>query len=99
MLSTVETAWLFTHGAQSVRIVRAAASNGILRLIVQGPGDAHDSREFADVVACMNYQADLERRLVSQGYSLERFTSDRRLPAEDRITRRSERRRLSLLFL
>jgi hypothetical protein len=27
---------------------------------------------------CMQFQSDIERRLVAQGFALERFTSDRR---------------------
>jgi hypothetical protein len=98
VLCSVETAWLFTRGLNSVRIVRAAARSGVVRLIVQGPGDSTDSREFTDVVACMNYQADLERRLVSQGFALERFTSDRRSSSARRPAA-AERRRLPQLFL
>jgi hypothetical protein len=99
VLCAVETAWLFTRGPHSVRIVRAAARSGVVvRLMVQGPGEATDSREFTDVVACMNYQADLERRLVSQGFALERFTSDRRASGPRRQPS-PERRRLPQLFL
>jgi hypothetical protein len=78
MLSIVEAAWLFTRGTDSVRIVRAAGRRGAIHLLVHGPSDAADTREFEDVVACMNYQADLERRLVDEGFALERLTSDRR---------------------
>jgi hypothetical protein len=82
-----------------VRIVRAAAGEGMMHLLVQGPGPGTDRREFSDVLACVNYQADLERRLVSEGYSLERFTSDRR--GADGAGKRGsgERRRLPHLFL
>jgi len=78
VLAAVETAWLFTRGAQSVRIVRAATLNGEVHLHVHGPGAARQSHVFQDVMECMHYQSDLERRLVAQGFSLERFTSDRR---------------------
>ena len=98
MLASVETAWLFTRGSESVRIVRAASGEGVTHLLVQGPGESTDSREFSDVVACMNYQADLERRLVAEGYMLERFTSDRRSEAGGWPGAR-ERRRLPHLFL
>lgn len=97
MIVAVETAWLFTRGSESVRIVRAAARSGVMHLRVQGPGEITDAREFTDVLACMNYQADLERRLVSQGFTLERFTSDRR--AGGARHRTSQRRRLLQLFL
>lgn len=99
VLCAVETAWLFTRGTHSVRIVRASARSGVVRLIVQGPGDSTDTREFTDVVACMNYQADLERRVVSQGFALERFTSDRRSSAARRPSGTAERRRVPHLFL
>lgn len=99
MIGSVETAWLFTRGSESVRIVRAAARSGVIHLVVQGPADSNDVREFTDVVACMNYQADLERRLIAKGFSLERFTSDRRLASNRRRATSSERRRPSSLFL
>jgi hypothetical protein len=78
MVVSVETAWLFTRASDSVRIIRAVARDGVVHLLVQGPGTAADARQFTDVLACMNYQADLERRLVAGGFSLARFTSDRR---------------------
>jgi hypothetical protein len=99
LLATVETAWLFTRGSDSVRIVRAASGEGVMLLLVQGPGGTSDRREFSDVIACMNYQADLERRLVSQGYMLERFTSDRRAGEAAEKPGPRERRRLPHLFL
>ena len=95
MLASVQTAWLFTRDTDSVRIVRAAAE-GVMHLIVQGPGENTERREFPDVVSCVNYQADLERRLVAEGYSLERF-SDRRDGSG--AHRGRERRRLPHLFL
>lgn len=95
----VQTAWLFTRGHQSVRIVRAATRSGVMRLAVLGPGDETDTREFSDAVACASYQAELERRLVSQGYSLEQFTSDRRALAGPGRLRPPDRRRIPPLFL
>ncbi len=94
MIASVHTAWLFTRGPESVRIVRAVAPGGQMRLIVHGPGDTSETHVFDDVVACVNYQSELERRLVAQGYALERFTSERRSGKTDRRTRtRTERRR------
>jgi hypothetical protein len=93
MVVSVETAWLFTRAAESVRIIRAAARDGVIHLLVQGPGTAADTREFTDVLACMNYQADLERRLVAEGFSLECFTSDRRKQRGPRPVGAPERRR------
>jgi hypothetical protein len=99
VLVTVETAWLFTRGPQSIRIVRAAARSGIVHLLVQGPGEASDTREFTDVLSCMNYQSDLERRLVADGYTLERFRSDRRANGGRSLPFTPERRRMPQLFL
>jgi hypothetical protein len=78
VLAAVETAWLFTRARESVRIVRAAALTGEVHLHIHGPGEARQSHTFHDVMECMQYQADYERRLVAQGFNLERFTSERR---------------------
>jgi hypothetical protein len=99
VLVSVETAWLFTRGSESVRIVRAAGRAGVMHLLVQGPGEATDSREFTSVLACMKYQADMERRLVADGFTLERFTSDRRAADAGQTQAVRERRRLPHLFL
>jgi hypothetical protein len=99
VLASVQTAWLFTRGSESIRIVRAAAGEGAMHLLVQGPGETTDRREFSDVLDCMSYQADLERRLVSQGYALERFTSDRRSGRGSGWLGGRDRRRLPHLFL
>lgn len=78
MLAAVETAWLFTKGAHSVRIIRATTLKGDVHLHIHGPGPVQESHTFHDVIDCMQYQADYERRLVAKGFTLERFTSDRR---------------------
>ena len=78
MLAAVETAWLFTRGAQSVRIIRAATLDGEVHLHIHGPGTARESHTFHDVIECMQFQADYERRIVAKGFALERFTGDRR---------------------
>ena len=78
VLAAVETAWLFTKGSQSVRIIRAATLKGEIHLHIHGPGPARESHTFRDVIDCMQYQADYERRIVAKGFALERFTSDRR---------------------
>ena len=91
LLGTVETAWLFTRGPESVRIVRAAKRNGPVHLHVRGPGTAAQSHSFDDVMECMQFQAELERRLVAQGFALEVFTSDRRSSDRSRPARRGRR--------
>ena len=81
MLAAVETAWLFVRGVQSVRIIRAATLRGDVHLHIKGPGTEQESHTFHDVIDCMHFQADFERRLVGRGFALERFTSDRRSAA------------------
>src|SRR5687768_2899504 len=61
--------WLYTRGAQSVRLVRAENSEGC-RLFLYGPGTDIVTHDFADVTDCMKQQADIERRLASAGYRL-----------------------------
>ena len=70
-----------------------------MHLMFQGPGTVTDAREFPDVLACMNYQADFERRLVAEGFVLERFTSERRGEDGCRRPGAPERRRRSTLFV
>jgi hypothetical protein len=94
VIASVHTAWLFTRGPESVRSVRAVTPGGEMRLIVDGPGDTSETHVFDDVVACVTHQSELERRLVAQGYALERFTSERRSGQTDRRKQtRTERRR------
>jgi hypothetical protein len=69
-----------------------------MHLLVQGPGDTTDRIEFADVLDCMNHQSNLERKLLAEGYTLERFNSDRRANHGSRRFNR-ERRRIPQLFL
>jgi len=99
VLATVETAWLFIRGPESVRIVRAASPSGTMHLLVQGPGEITARHEFVDVMTCMAFQADLERRLVNAGYTLESFNGDRRTHPRGRPPGTGERRRLPQLFL
>lgn len=90
---TSEMAWLFTRGAQSVRIVRTASEDRV-RLDVHGPGEAAVSRVFDDVTACVRHQSDLERRLLAQGFALEQFTAERRSAGDPaRIPGARDRRR------
>src|SRR5262245_30055219 len=91
-IGIVRDAWLFTRGQQSIRIVRAVAGACLL-LSVHGPGPAMDTRVFDDVISCMRYQADIERHLVTDGFSLERFLSDRRSGADRRSVARATDRR------
>jgi hypothetical protein len=82
MIGLVQTAWFFTRGSQSVRIVRVGRQNGSQRLLVNGPGFEASVHETEDSIDCVRYQADIERHLVVQGYQLASFAS-----AERRATR------------
>ena len=97
-LAAVREAWLFTRGTKSVRIVRASTRSRML-LYVFGPDTDQETQEFNDVLGCMRYQAELERRLVGEGFSLDRFVAERRCGADRRsMPRGGDRRRLSLVI-
>jgi hypothetical protein len=95
MIGPTETAWLFTCGPRSVRIIRVTSPDGLVRLLVHGPGAAAVSYESADAADYVKYQSDLEQGLAAQGYQLESFpTADRRGGRDRRETQRgSDRRR------
>ena len=57
-LGAICDAWLFTRGAQSVRIIRAWAASHMF-LYVYGPDSEIDSHIFDDAIGCMRYQADV----------------------------------------
>jgi hypothetical protein len=84
MIGLVHTAWLFTRGSQSVRIVRVGQAIGAQSLLVNGPGTEAAVHHMDDPIDCVRYQADLERRLVAQGYRLEKFAPAERRTGRDR---------------
>ena len=77
MTGIQESAWLFTRGSESVRLVREENSNGC-RLFLYGPAAEIVTHEFADLTECMKRQAEIERNLLVAGYRLEQSSSDRR---------------------
>jgi hypothetical protein len=83
-IGLVQTAWLFTRGSQSVRIVRITRPNGAQQLLVSGPGSESSVHEAEDPIFCVRFQADLERRLVAEGYQLASFMSAERRSGLDR---------------
>ena len=95
VLGAVREAWLFTRGGKSVRIVRAGA-NSRMFLHVYGPDHAVDTQTFDDVICCMRYQSEVERKLVSEGFCLDRFAVERRSGSDRRGAARGVDRRLSL---
>lgn len=94
MLGIVQTAWLFTRGGDSVRILRIGHSAGAQRLLVHGPGTESQVHDLEDAADCTRYEAELERRLVRQGFRLERFAwGDRRHGDRRAAPRGADRRR------
>lgn len=95
-IGLVRTASLFTRGDQSVRIVRVTRANEPTRLIVQGP-DSESYVHTVDSFDGVQYEADIERHLVRQGYRLSSFVSgDRRSGSDRRSNPRSVDRRTHL---
>ena len=95
-IGPVHTAWLFTRGSESVRIIRVGQADGIQRLLVNGPGTECTSTFIDDAMECVRHQSEIERRLVTKGFRLEHFaTGDRRLGNDRRHAERgNDRRRL-----
>jgi hypothetical protein len=95
IVGVVRNVWLFTRGPQSVRIIRASMRGSRMNLLIEGPGPAAATLEFHDVMSCMRYQADVERHLVADGYTLERVQAERRSGQDRRRTPRDapDRRR------
>ncbi|HXD19623.1 MAG TPA: hypothetical protein VN654_21565 [Vicinamibacterales bacterium] len=92
MTGLVETIWLFVRDAESVRVIRASTPEGRARLLVYGPGNRQATHEFQDGVTCTHMEAELERQLVADGYTLEQFT-DRRSGLDRRSAPRGVERR------
>jgi hypothetical protein len=92
MTGLVETIWLFVRGEQSVRVIRAATPEGRARLLIYGPGNTQSTQEFQDGVTCAHREAEMERELIAEGYTLEQFT-DRRGGLDRRSAPRGTERR------
>jgi hypothetical protein len=69
-------AWLFVRGSESVRIVMDGTSVG-----VYGPGSRFSHSRFGESMAATFHQAAVEKALVLDGWTLEHFTTDRRMHA------------------
>ena len=69
--------WLFTRGADSVRLVREERPHGCL-LFVYGPGTKTTTYGFANVPDCMKRQAEIEQKLLGEGYQFAGSASERR---------------------
>jgi hypothetical protein len=95
MTEPPESAWLFTRGSQSVRLVRYEQSGGHVRLLVYGPADTESSYEFGDIAECMKRQTDIEQTLLAEGYQLAARAAERR--GTRRVWFGPDRRRSSAL--
>jgi hypothetical protein len=95
MIGPVHSAWLFTCGSESVRIIRVGTATGGQYLLVNGPGTQLSVHQSDDVMDCVRHQSELERRLVAKGFRLERFATGERRTGNDRrvAPRGSDRRR------
>jgi hypothetical protein len=93
MLGAVESAWLFTRGGESARVLRVVGVDRVMQLVVQGPGVVNERYAVADEAQAATIQAEVERRLVSEGFSLSRFTTDRRSGKDRRTVKRGPERR------
>lgn len=87
-----ETAWLFTRGSESVRLVREENSNGCC-LFLYGPATKIVTHEFADLTERMKRQAEIEVNLLAAGYQLAQSSSERR--SEHRTRNGQDHRRAS----
>jgi hypothetical protein len=97
MIGTVEAASLFVRGPQSVRLVRIGRAGGPVCLLVLGPGSESTAYESPDIIECVNYQSQIERILVVEGYQLASVSSaDRRSRADRRTSARGLDRRREL---
>ena len=76
--SAATRAWLFVRGSESVRIVIDGTSVG-----VYGPGSRFSHSRFGEPMDATLHQAAVEQALVLDGWTLERFTTERRTHADD----------------
>ena len=87
--------WLYARGAESVRIEVRELGHA-LQLVVSGPGARQAAYDFADAASLFEHHAGQEAHLLTQGFCLERFSTDRRSGKDRRRklrTNTSERRR------
>ena len=88
-----ERAWLFVRGTESVRLVQDVS--GIVRLLVFGPGLHRDIHTFGTMVDLASFQLDLEQRMSQDGWTVERFSTERRRTRDRRSRWRGPDRRLA----
>lgn len=85
-LQPFQSAWLFTRGDQSVRVVRIGAAHRPKRLLLYGPGHAEAVFEQDDVIGIRQRQEAIERTLIAEGYRLAHLPTAERRTGDDRRT-------------
>ena len=93
MVALVETVWLFVRDLESVRVIRAGTPEGRMQLLVYGPGNTEATHEFQDPISCAARASQIERRLTSEGFTLEQVTDRRSRPDRRTTSRGADRRR------
>ena len=78
------SSWLFIKDKQSIWVERP---HGRL-LIVAGPGESHEQRDFISEEALDQFQIMLAERLANDGWFLFGVNRERRLAADRRSTTR-----------
>jgi len=69
--------WLYTRGAQSVRLVREENAEGC-HVVVHGPATEIAIHGFSNVREGVKRQAEIERSLQAAGFQLDTISSERR---------------------
>jgi hypothetical protein len=82
-------AWLFTRGNESVRLQIHEQGEG-LRLLVNGPGSAQASHDFASMSSLMIFVTDCQEQLKANDFKLQ-ASAERRASGRER-SRLAERR-------
>ena len=59
--------WAFARESESIYLVREAGFK-TYRLRVHGPGAEIVTHEFLDLIECVRHQAEIERKLVAEGF-------------------------------
>jgi hypothetical protein len=87
---------MFTNGAGTVRWITTMAGAEGLEFSVSGPDNWRNCSLFRDPMALVRFQAEYERFLRANGYSVS-LVNDRRLRGERRSSPRpgADRRRLA----